>query len=376
VYYLAMDDKCPPSRLLAGFYEPQGVWRWTGRTFAVALDPPRNPGATYLELDCTVPEEVMEQGRTPTLIASVNGIEVGRQTFFRDGRYSFVRYVPARALRRTPAEVQFEMDGSVKDHGNGRSLGLIAVSIGFKDYEQTAEFRELRTSMIREGLGKATIERDIQVPPAMQLELRKLFEGLPVWSGLKFQNVPLTKNPLDLWMAQQILYEVRPEFVIETGTGQGGSALYWANALHGMGLDRARVLTVDAADRTQEAAKNFLWKKYVEFIRGGSTEPAVVARIAARVRGSRTVVILDSDLASDIVLAELRAYAPLVSRGGYLIVQNTSLDRMPSHSNSGPGPYHAVSRFLAGTAGADFETDTGREMMLLTRNPGGWLRRK
>lgn len=76
------------------------------------------------------------------------------------------------------------------------------------------------------------------------------------------------------------------------------------------------------------------------------------------------------------MLAELRAYSPLVSRGSYLIVQNTSLDRIPSQSPTGPGPYAAVSRFLQESSGKDFEQDAGRELMVLTRNPGGWLRRK
>ncbi|MDP8982944.1 MAG: cephalosporin hydroxylase family protein [Acidobacteriota bacterium] len=79
---------------------------------------------------------------------------------------------------------------------------------------------------------------------------------------MKFQNVPIIKNPLDLWMLQQIAYEVQPDFVVETGTWYGGSALYWAHTLNGMGLEKARVLTVDIQDFTnQGASAHPLWKK-------------------------------------------------------------------------------------------------------------------
>lgn len=296
---LKMRETIHENRLLRGFYQIQDGWRWTARVFAVSLDPLRTSAATYLELDCGVPQEVMTKGQTATLIATVNGIEVGRQTFYAEGRYKFTRYVPVAALQRAPAEVQFEMDRSAKDAGNGRQLGLIAVSIALKEYEQTAEYHDVQTWLAREGLKDAASKREAAIPPAKELELRKLFEGLSVWENLKFQNVPIGKNPLDVWMIQQIVSETRPDFIIETGTSHGGSALYWANTPHGMGLENSRVLTVDRVNLTREASPHFLWKKYVEFLQSDSTDPALISRIAQRVRGRTTVVILDSDHAAD-----------------------------------------------------------------------------
>jgi cephalosporin hydroxylase len=96
--------------------------------------------------------------------------------------------------------------------------------------------------------------------------------------------LPIEKNPLDLWMMQQIIYETQPEFVVETGTFKAGSALYWAYTLNGMGLDNSRVFTMDVQDITGTAATNPLWKKYVTFLKGSSTSPEGVNEIGRRVQ--------------------------------------------------------------------------------------------
>ncbi|MGC9973667.1 MAG: CmcI family methyltransferase [Bryobacteraceae bacterium] len=373
---IPMVDTSRQGRLLRGFYEIKEGSRWTSRVFAVSLDPPKTDRATYLELDCYVPPLLVEEFQAATLIAKVNGVEVGRQTFYQPGHATFTRYVPIQALKRKPAEVEFELDKSMTDPQTSRVTGVAAVSIGFKEYEQTAEYRETQMWLAREGFKKVEAERRLQIPPAKEQELMKLFLQLPVWQDLRFQNIKVAKNPLDLWMMQQILYEVQPDFVVETGTGQGGSALYWASALNSMGLERSRVLTVDTRNLAADASKHFLWKKYVEFVQGNSTDLETASRIAERVRGRKTVVTLDSDHAMEHVLQELRMYAPLVSRGSYLVVQATNLDGVPAQPGSGPGPYEAVRRFLVESGGKEFEKDLSREMMVLTFNPGGWLRRK
>jgi cephalosporin hydroxylase len=373
---IMMTEAKHADRFLRGFYELQQNWRWTSRVFAVSLDPPQTDRATYLELDCKIPLEIMSEFRTVTLTATVNGVEIGRQTFYKEGHYYFTRYVPARALKRKPAVVEFELDRTATDAKTGRTLGLVATSIGLKEYERTAEYRETQMWIARQGFQKAVEERNLQLPPAKQQELMKLFVQLPAWQNLRFHNVPTVQNPLDLWMVQQIIHEVQPDFIVETGASYGGSALYMANALSGMGLERSRILTMDTRNLTAEAAKDPLWKRYVEFLQGDSTDVETVSRIAGRVKGRSTIVILGSDHAMQHVLEELRKYSPLVSRGSYLVVEDTYLDGLPAQINFGPGPYEAVRRFLEEGGNKQFDQDFSREMMVLTFNPGGWLRRK
>jgi cephalosporin hydroxylase len=143
-----------------------------------------------------------------------------------------------------------------------------------------------------------------------------------------------------------------------------------------MGLENSRVLTVDIQDQTLSASTHFLWKKYVEFSLGSSTDPALVSRLAARVKGRKTLVTLDSDHAMSHVLRELRMYSPLVSSGSYLVVEDTHYDGVPTQPDFGPGPTAALRRFLKEGGSRDFEVDLGREALVMTFNPGGWLRRK
>jgi hypothetical protein len=152
-------------RLIRGFYPLQKDLRWTKPAFALALDPPRTERPIYLELQFFLPGELMDQARSITLIASVNGVEVGRQTYYGTGHCVFTRYVPHRALAQR-AEVEVEMDRAAT-HPDDRRL---------------------------------------HISPEKELELRKLYTALPLWDNVRFQNVPLNKNPLDLWMTQQIVF--------------------------------------------------------------------------------------------------------------------------------------------------------------------------
>jgi cephalosporin hydroxylase len=361
-------------RILRGIYEGQGLWRWAAPSFAFSLDPPPGSDAAYLELDFTVPQEVMEKNSDVTLVSKVNGVEVARQTYRKADRYLLSTKVPPEALKKLPAKVEFTVDRSAADPEKGRTVGLIVVSAGLKPFEETAGFRDAQLAESRKAYENVLKQRDLQIPVEKQRELMKLFHSLPIWDSLWFQNVRIIKNPLDLWMLQQIAYEIQPDFVIETGTWYGGSALWWAQTLHGLGLEKSRVLTVDIQDLTGKGASaNPLWK-YVEFTLGSSTDPAIVAKYAERVKNSKTIVNLDSDHSMHHVLNELRAYAPMVSPGSYIAVEDTHLDGVPTHPEQGPGPMAAVLQFLA--ENHDFEQDFTREAMVMTSYPGGWLRRK
>ncbi len=268
----------------------------------------------------------------------------------------------------------FRTSGSVRLQG--REVGLIAVSAALRELEQSAGYQREQLNKARAGYEDLLRRRNARLPIAKQKELMRLFHDLEVWDNLWFQNVRIIKNPLDLWMMQQIIYEVRPDFIIETGAWYGGSALYWAFVLEGMGFTSSRVFTIDVNDHTRAARTNRLWKKYIRFFHGSSTDPAIVGEIARIVRGRKVLVTLDSDHSMRHVLQELKMYAPLVSPGSYIVVEDTHYDAIPTRPEEGPGPMAAVRTFLASAEGADFEQDLSREALILTFNPGGWLRRK
>ena len=207
-------------------------------------------------------------------------------------------------------------------------------------------------------------ERDVVTRFHRLLYDAQLWEG--TWADARWMGVPLSKIPFDLWAYQEILYETRPELIVETGTFQGGSALYLAHLCDLLG--HGRVLTIDIRDREGRPQH-----ERVTYLTGSSVAPDVLEQVRHATAGRRTMVILDSDHSEEHVLTELRAYAPLVSPGCYLIVEDTNVGGHPVHPDHGPGPTEALERFLKDTD--DFEVDRGRETFLVSFNPGGYLKR-
>jgi len=367
-------DPVYKDRLLRGFYDGTQGWKWTAQTFAVALDPPEGSQRTVLSLDFAVPVELMKDAKSVTLSAKVNGTNLGSTEYRTTGRFNFYREVPAKALQRKPVEVEFSVDKVWKD-AQGQAKGVIAVGVGLVAPEANKADREYQLKMAHAGYQALLRRRDLKLSVEKQHEMMKLFHDVPVWQHMFFHSIQIEKNPLDLWMMQQIIYEVRPDFIVETGTWRGGSATYWAHTLNGMGLEASRVITVDMQDLAQTASQHPLWKKYVTFLKGSSTDKEIVSKIAQTVKGRKVLVVLDSDHSMRHVLDELHAYAPMVPRGSYLIVEDTHIDGVPTQPEEGPGPLAAVRKFLSEPAGAGFRQDLTREALIMTFNPGGWLRR-
>jgi cephalosporin hydroxylase len=187
------------------------------------------------------------------------------------------------------------------------------------------------------------------------------------WLGIQAQQ-----NPNDVWIIQEILFEVKPDFVVETGTAFGGSAALWATVLEQVN-PRGRVITIDIEDKAGEARKLPIVQRQVDFLLGSSTAPEIIAEVEKRVTGHRVVVILDSNHSKQHVANELQAYAPLVNVGSYLIVQDTNINGHPVYEAYGPGPWEAVDEFLSHND--QFQADRTRERLLFTMHPRGYLQR-
>jgi cephalosporin hydroxylase len=188
------------------------------------------------------------------------------------------------------------------------------------------------------------------------------------WGNTFWLGHHVLKCPLDLWTYQEILHEVQPELIIETGTYRGGSALFLASISDLLG--RGEILTIDSAHQSGRP-----WHRRITYLTGSSTSDGILRQVRRRARGKSTVlVILDSGHGKDHVLAELHAYAPFVTPGSYLIVEDTNLNGHPVESDHGPGPAEAVAEFLE--RNDVFVQDERREKFLLTFNPGGYLKKR
>lgn len=192
------------------------------------------------------------------------------------------------------------------------------------------------------------------------------------WFKNHWLGIPTWQNPLDVWVTQEIIVETKPQVIVEAGTFHGGSALLWGMILEQ--VDPAgEIITIDINNQSPRARAHPVGRERVTFLIGSSTSPEIVTKVKEQVAGRRTMVILDSNHSRDHVLAELRAYADLVPIGGYIVVQDSVVNGHPVEWDQGPGPYEAVEDFLA--EDDRFVADRGRERLMMTANPMGFLKR-
>lgn len=208
---------------------------------------------------------------------------------------------------------------------------------------------------------------------------------------------PAIQFPNDAWALQELVYEIKPDLIIETGIAHGGSLIYSASLLamldlcdateKGEVLDprapKRKVLGIDIDIRAHNRAaiEAHPMASRIEMIEGSSIAAETVAQVkAVAARHERVLVCLDSNHTHDHVLAELEAYAPLVSPGSYIIVYDTVVEDMPAALSGdrpwGPGnnPKTAVHTFLA--SNEEFEIDKAIDHKLqISVAPDGFLRR-
>ena len=198
-------------------------------------------------------------------------------------------------------------------------------------------------------------------------EFHKLFYNSCLWlNDTKWMGIPAQKCPLDLWIYQEIIYRLRPDYIIETGTCYGGSALFYAHLFDIM--NHGNVITIDVND-TKGPKHN-----RIQYLRGMSINIDILQVVANLAKNSKTVmVILDSDHCKSNVYQEMHYYTPLVTPGSYLIVEDTNLNGHPIQWNMGPGPHEAVIEFLS--THPEFEIDKTCEKFMMTQNPNGYLKR-
>lgn len=193
---------------------------------------------------------------------------------------------------------------------------------------------------------------------------------------------PIIQFPQDMVAMQEIIWETKPDLIIETGVAHGGSLIYYASLMEMMGLD-GYVLGIDIDIRAHNLAEidAHPMRKRIEMIQGSSVAPETVTAVAGHVIDKKSVlVVLDSNHTKDHVLQELKSYSPFVTLNNYLVVYDTLVEDMPEDLiadrpwGKGDNPKTAVWEFLKGTN--QFEIDKAIEAkILITVAPDGYLKR-
>ena len=184
-----------------------------------------------------------------------------------------------------------------------------------------------------------------------------------------YTGIPIWKNPFDLWIYQEILYEIAPDIIIEIGSRYGGSTKFFADLLllNGEGF----VISIDKYRKDYH-----LEHERVVTINGDSTSPEVLEEVSKLCRGKNALVIQDGDHSFNHVLKDLENYAKFVSVGSYFIVEDGIVDLFHEGDGLGfkdKGPLAATEKFLE--MRHDFIVDESRERYILTYNPRGFLKR-
>lgn len=215
--------------------------------------------------------------------------------------------------------------------------------------------------------------------------------------NFKWLGRPIIQVPQDMVAIQELIWKIRPDLVIETGIAHGGSLILSASMLalldycdaveSGQALNlkatRRRVLGIDIDIRAhnREAIEAHPMAHRIDMLQGSSIAPEIIAEVRQRAQGhERVLVILDSNHTHEHVLAELEAYAPLVSPGSYCVVFDTVIEDLPAGMypdrpwDVGDNPKTAVHEFLS--RNSDFVVDEDIEAkLMITVAPGGYLRR-
>lgn len=243
------------------------------------------------------------------------------------------------------------------------------------------------------------IKKNAQNPHLMRAANRFMHEStIPKYSyNFEWMGRPIIQYPQDMAAMQEIIWKVRPDLIIETGIAHGGSLIFNASMLALLDLCEAlrkkgspsrknrprKVLGVDIDIRkhNREAIKKHPMASRICMIQGSSIAPGVIAQVKTFAKKySRILVCLDSNHTHEHVLAELHAYAPLVSKNSYCVIFDTIIDNLPKkmfpHRPWGPldNPKTAVRTFLK--THPEFKVDQEIDQkLLISVAPGGYLKK-
>ena len=192
---------------------------------------------------------------------------------------------------------------------------------------------------------------------------------------------PIIQLPTDIMALQEIIWQSKPDLIVETGIAHGGSLIFSASMLELLGGDGVVVgIDIDIRKHNRAEIDAHPMRRRITMLEGSSTSDEILAEVKRVARDRRNIlVILDSNHTHEHVAAELKLYSPLVREGGYLVVLDTVIEDMPEELSSdrswgkGNNPKTAVWEFLR--ANDRFEVDANLEAKLqITVAPDGYLK--
>ncbi|MEO8415623.1 MAG: cephalosporin hydroxylase family protein [Ginsengibacter sp.] len=192
---------------------------------------------------------------------------------------------------------------------------------------------------------------------------------------------PIIQYPQDMIAMQELIWEIQPDLIIETGIAHGGSIIYYASLLELIGKGEVLGIDIDIREHNKNKIEEHPMYKRIHMLEGSSVTGEMVERVRPFTIGKKSIMVcLDSNHTHEHVLNELNFYAPFVTPGSYIVVFDTIVEDLPERYlpnrfwGIGNNPKTAVREFLKHHA--DFEIDeTMNNKLLISVNPDGYLKR-
>ena len=193
---------------------------------------------------------------------------------------------------------------------------------------------------------------------------------------------PVIQYPQDMMAMQEIIWNIQPDLIIETGIAHGGSLIYYASLLELIGNGEVLGIDIDIREHNRKEIENHKMFKRIKMIQGSSIAGETLEQVKKYAEGKqKIIVVLDSNHTHDHVMSELEMYSPFVSPGSYIVVFDTIVEDLPEgyFSQSRPwgignNPKTAVHEFL--NTNKNFVIDEMIDnKLLISVAPKGYLKR-
>lgn len=191
---------------------------------------------------------------------------------------------------------------------------------------------------------------------------------------------PIIQYPQDILAMQEIIWEVKPDIIIETGVAHGGSLIFYASLLELIGNGEVLGIDIDIRKHNHKLIKEHPMSKRINLIEGSSISNEVLSKVKRCTKGkSRVIVCLDSNHTHEHVLKELELYSPMVTKGSYLIVFDTIIEDMLDEDcqdrpwGKGNNAKTAVHEFIKSNNRFAIDYDIENKL-IITASPDGYLK--
>jgi cephalosporin hydroxylase len=195
-------------------------------------------------------------------------------------------------------------------------------------------------------------------------------------------GIPIIQYPQDIVAMQELVWEIKPDLIIETGVAHGGSIIFYASMLELLGGNRKVIgIDTDIREHNKKRMEEHPMFKRVELIQGSSIDLNTINKVKNIAKDYKTILVcLDSMHTHEHVLKELELYSPFVTKDSYLVVFDTIVEDLPDELwqdrpwKKGNNPKTAVFEFLKNNSDFEINQDIDNKL-LISVAPSGYLKR-